>query len=77
MKSIVTLNEPKYVGMSILNISRHHMCSLYHEITKPKYDIRMLNTDTDSFVLHSKAEHICDDLLHNLWTSVTMTPSKL
>ena len=62
-KSVVKLNKPIYVGMSILDLSKQHMYSVYYDIMKPKYknNIRMLYTDTDSFVLHIKTEDVYDD----------------
>ena len=62
-KSVVKLNKPIYVGMSILDLSKQHMYSFYYDIMRPKCgtDIRMLNTDTDTFVLHIKAEDVYDD----------------
>ena len=62
-KSVVKLNKPIYVGMSILDLSKQHMYSFYYDIMKPKYknNIRMLYTDTDSFVFHIKTEDVYDD----------------
>ena len=39
------------------------MYSFHYDIMKPKYgnDIRMLYTDTDSFVLQIKTEDVYDD----------------
>ena len=62
-KSVVKLNKPIYVGMSILDLSKQHVYSFCYDIMKPKYgnDIRMLYTDTDSFVLHIKTEDVYED----------------
>lgn len=63
MKETVKLNKPMYVGMSILDMSKLHMYSFYYDALKEKYDdkIRLICTDTDSFVIHTKTEDIYDD----------------
>ncbi len=63
MKSVVKLNKPMYVGMTILDLSKLHMYKFYYDTLKPKYedDIKMAYTDTDSFVTHVKTDDIYDD----------------
>ena len=62
-KSVVKLNKPIYVGMCILDLSKQHMYSFYYDILKKKYqdNVRLIYTDTDSFVIHTKTEDIYDD----------------
>ena len=40
------------------------MYSFYYDVMKPKYgeNIRMVYTDTDSFVFHTKTDDIYEDL---------------
>ena len=49
--------------MSILDLSKLHMYSFYYDVLKKKYnnDVRLIYTDTDSFVIHTKTEDIYDD----------------
>ena len=49
--------------MSILDLSKQHMYSFYYDVLKPKYNdnIKLLYTDTDSFVIHTKTEDIYED----------------
>ena len=63
LKETVKLNKPIYVGMSILDLSKLHMYSFYYDVLKKKYndDVRLIYTDTDSFVIHTKTEDIYDD----------------
>ena len=52
-KAVVELNKPIYMGLSILDYSKVHMYSFYYDVLKPKYqdDIKLVYTDTDSFVI--------------------------
>ena len=65
-KSVIKLNKPVYVGMCILDLSKQHMYSFYYDILKKKYqdNVRLIYTDTDSFVIHTKTEDIYDDFNH-------------
>ena len=56
-------NEPIYVGMSIFDHSKLHMYSFYYDVLekKCKAKIRLIDTDTDSFVAHTETEDIYDD----------------
>ena len=62
-KSVIKLNKPVYVGMSILDLSKQHMYPFYYDILKKKYNenAKLIYTDTDSFVIHTKTEDIYDD----------------
>ena len=50
--------------MSIFDLSKQHMCKFYSDVMKPKYgdNIKMVYTDTDSFVFHTKTVDIYEDL---------------
>ena len=63
LKEKVKLNKPIYVGMSILDLSKLHMYSFYYDVRKEKYDenVRLVYTDTDSFVIHTKTKDVYDD----------------
>ena len=63
LKETVKLNKPIYVGMSILDLSKLHMYSFYYDVLKNKYEdkVRLIYTDTDSFVTHIETEDIYDD----------------
>ena len=63
-KPKLKLDKPIFIGMSILDLSKQHMYKLYYDVMKPKYgdNIRMVYTDTDSFVFHTKTDDIYQDL---------------
>ena len=57
------LDKPIFIGMSILDLSKQHMYKFYYDVMKPKCgeNMRMVYTDTDSFVFHTKTDDIYQD----------------
>ena len=62
-KHKVELNKPIYMGMSVLDYPKAHMYSFYYDILKPKYgdNIKLLYTDTDSYVIQVMTDDIYED----------------
>ena len=62
-KAVVELNKPIYMGLSILDYSKVHMYSFYYDVLKPKYqdDIKLIYTDTDSFVIQVMTDDLFQD----------------
>lgn len=58
------MNRPIIVGMCILEISKVLMYKFFYNYLKPKYDqnIKLVFTDTDSFVLEIKTNNIYEDI---------------
>ena len=63
-KTLVHLNKPRYIGMTILDISKLIMYQYHYEYLIPKYpDSKLLFTDTDSFCYWIPTEtNIYDDM---------------
>ena len=63
-KTKLLLNCPVYVGMSILDLSKHHMYDVYYNILKKKYGdrCRLLYTDTDSLLIVIQTEDVYADM---------------
>ena len=61
-KAKVKMNKPIYLGFSKLEISK----TLMHDYMKPKYsdNVKLCYMDTDSFIMHIKAEYICKDICY-------------
>ena len=63
-KSKLVLNRPVYVGMSILDLSKHLMYDFYYNKLKPQYGhhCELLYTDTDSLLLEIQTENFYKDM---------------
>ena len=66
-KSRLVLNRPVYVGMTILNISKHLMYVFYYNKLKTHYgeSCQLLYTDTDSLLLEIQTEDVYKDMAQN------------
>lgn len=62
-KSVLKLDKPIYLGMSILDLSKQWMYSFYYDVLKVKYgkNIKLIYTDTDSYVLQTFTDDIFED----------------
>ena len=63
-KTKVKMNKPIYLGLSILQISKILMYEFWYDYMKPKYNdnVRLCYMDTDSFVMHIKANDFHKDI---------------
>lgn len=63
-KSSIMLNKPLYIGASILDISKRMMYSFHYSYMKPKYkdNLKLLYTDTDSFIYNIKCNNFYADM---------------
>ena len=66
-KEKVLLNKPIYVGMSVLDLSKHLMYDFYYNTLKARYgeNVRLLYTDTDSLIVKVDTEDIYADMSLN------------
>ena len=65
-KDTLKLNRPIYVGMSILDLSKHLMYDFYYNQLKKQYpECSLLYTDTDSFILKIETADIYKDIEKN------------
>ena len=67
-KEKVLLNKPIYVGMSVLDLSKHLMYDFYYNTLKARYgeNVRLLYTDTDSLIVHVQTDDLYKDMAQNL-----------
>ena len=63
-KSRLLLNRPVYVGMSVLDLSKHLMYDFYYNKPKKQYGecCQLLYTDTDSLLLEIQTEDVYKDM---------------
>ena len=66
-KTVVVLDKPRYIGMSVLDISKLQMYQFHYEYMMPKYpQAKLLFTDTDSFCYWIPTEtNIYEDIRGN------------
>ena len=67
-KEKVLLNKPIYVGMSVLDLSKHLMYDFYYNTLKARCgeNVRLLYTDTDSLIVKVDTEDVYGDMKKNL-----------
>ena len=63
-KTKVKMNEPIYLGLSILEISKILMYEFRYDYVKPKCgdNVKLCYMDTDSFIMHIKTEDFYKDI---------------
>lgn len=66
-KKSVLLNKPIALGFSILDLSKYFMFEFHYDKMKKKYgdNIRLLMTDTDSFIYEIKTDDLFQDISEN------------
>ena len=67
-KTKVKMNQPAYLGMSILDISKTLMNEFQYDYMNPKYGNRakLCYKDTDSFVIYIKTEDFYKDIANDV-----------
>ena len=67
-KTNIRMYKPKYLGMSILDISKTLMYEFHYGYMKPKYGerIKLLFTDTDSLMYLIETEDFYEDILNDI-----------
>lgn len=67
-KVLVQYDKPIYAGFSILDISKNVMYDFFYGFLKPLYKekVKLLYTDTDSFILEIETDNVYDDIRHNI-----------
>ena len=67
-KTKIMFNEPIYIRMSILDISKIRMYVFYYNVMKKQYKnkVRLLYTDTDSLIMENKTNDFYDDVKNSL-----------
>lgn len=67
-KVLVQYDKPVYVGFSILDISKTVMYDFFYGFLKPMYkkNVKLLYTDTDSFILEITTANVYEDIRRNI-----------
>ena len=69
-KTQIWMNEPVYLGLSILDLSKTVMCEIWCNYIKPKYveNGKLFYMDTSSFIVRIKTNDIYEDIAEYVWT---------
>ena len=67
-KAKVKMNKAKYLGMSILDISKTLMYEFWYDYIKPKYQekAKLCYMDTDSVIIYIKIEDFYEDIANDV-----------
>ena len=67
-KTKVKMNQPIYLGMSILDISKTLMYEFWYDYIKPKYQdkAKLCYMDTDSLVIYIKTKDFCVNIANDV-----------
>ena len=67
-KTKVKVDKPVYLDFSILEISKTLMYKSWYDYIKRKYgdNVKLCYMDTDSFIMHIKAEDFYKDIANNV-----------
>ena len=76
----IKINEPVYLGLSLLEISKTLMYEFWYHYIKPKYqcNTKLCYIDTESFIIHIKLKIFINilqmilkkDLIHEVMTLI-------
>ena len=71
----IPMNKSVYLGLSILELSKILTYELWYDYVKPKYgeNAKLCYTDTDSFIVHIKADDINKDISGDVETRSDLT----
>ena len=63
-KTQIFMNQPVYLGLSILDLSKTIMYEFWYDYVKPKYgkNAKLCYMDTGSFIVHAKTYDIYKDI---------------
>ena len=67
-KTKVKMNEPIYLGLSILEISKTLIYEFWYDYMKPKYNdnVKLCNMNTDSFIMNIKTNDFYKDISNDV-----------
>ena len=69
-KTQITINNPVYLGLTILDLSKTIMYEFCHNYVKAKYceNVKMCYMDTDSFIVYVRTDGIYKDVAEDVET---------
>ena len=78
-KTEILMNKPVYLRLSILELSKVLIYEFWYDYVKPKYGkkAKLCYTDTDSFIVYTKADDIYKDISGSIETRFNTINDKL
>ena len=69
-KTQILMNNPVYLGLSILDLSKIVMYEFWYDYVKPKYgeNVKLCYMDTNSYIVHVKTDYIYKDIAEDVET---------
>ena len=61
IKSVLTLNKPIYVGVTVLELSKWLMYDFHYSFIKKHFDAKLLFTDTESLTYEIKSKDVYEE----------------
>ena len=71
-KPVLTLNDPIYVGFTVLELSKWLMYDFYYNFIKKHFDAELLFTDTDSLTYQIKSKDVYEEFFKYKYFLVTI-----
>ena len=69
-ETVILMNKPVCLGLSILELSKILMCEFWFDYVKPRYGEKsnLCYMDTDSFIVYIKTDDIYKDIAEDVET---------
>ena len=69
-KAQILMNNPVYLGLSTLDLSKTVMYEFWYDYVKPNYggNAKLYFMDTDSFLVHAKTDDVYKDIVEEVET---------
>ena len=61
IKPVLILNQPIYVGFTVLDLSKWKMYHFHYNFIKKNFDAELLFTDTDSLTYEIKSKNVYEE----------------
>ena len=73
-KTEIFMNQPVYIGLSILELSKVLMYEFWYDYVKPKYSekAKLCCMDTDSFIVYIKTDDIYKGIAEDVETRMKL-----
>ena len=73
-KTQIIMNNPVYLGLSILDLSKTLIYEFWYDYVKPKYgrNAKLSYMDIENFIVHVKTDDIYEDIAEDVEKDLTL-----